>query len=296
MIATKTLEAIEAALVADQGARYRGLLKINMPLAEDAYRDTEERFRTHLGASMLGRECSREIWYGFRWYTEKRHAGKMIRLFNRGHLEEPRMVSLLQLIGVKTFQFDDRGKQFRISKGHLGHGGGGMDGVALGVPDFPEEYMLTEYKTHGEKSFLKLKEEGLLKAKWEHFVQCQFYMGDQKLEKALYVATNKNTDDIHAEIIKADQSQYKRYLLRQQQIIDAKTPPPRIAGAKDETFFKCTFCDHKPICWLGKAPVKTCRSCRHVEIMSEGRWHCTLHHELRTAAEQEMGCPQHQVI
>lgn len=296
MIATKTLAAIEAALVADQGAKFRSLLKVNMPLQDDAYRPTEERFRTHLGASLLGRECSREIWYGFRWYTEKRFEGRMIRLFNRGHLEEPRMVSLLQMIGVSVFQFDERGKQFRIGKGHKGHGGGGMDGVALGVPDFPTEYMLTEYKTHGEKSFLKLKDDGLLKTKWEHFVQCQIYMGDQNLTKALYVATNKNTDEIHAEIVQADGSQYKRYMMRQQQIIDADKPPPRIAGAKDETFFKCKFCDHAGVCWEGKAPVRTCRSCRHAVIMPDSAWSCAKHHEIRTAAEQEAACPQYEVI
>lgn len=171
-----------------------------------------------------------------------------------------------------------------------------MDGVALGVPDFPEEYMLTEFKTHGEKSYLKLKEDGLVKAKWEHYVQCQLYMGDQGLKKALYVATNKNTDDIHAEIIQADAGQYGRYMLRQQQIIDANAPPTRIAGAKDETFFKCNFCDHKPVCWLKATPVKTCRSCRNVEIMDGGKWHCKLHHEFRTSDEQLAACPQYQVI
>lgn len=267
-----------------------------MPLQEDAYRDTEERFRTHLGASLLGRECSREIWYGFRWYTEKKFEGRMIRLFNRGHLEEPRMVSLLQMIGVNVHQFDDRGKQYRIGKGHKAHGGGGMDGVLYGVPEFPTTYMLGEFKTHGEKSYLKLKEDGLLKAKWEHYVQCQLYMGDQKLDYALYMAVSKNTDDLHAEIIKADATQYKRYMMRQAQIIDANAPPPRIAGAKNETFFKCTFCDHRAVCWLGQAPVKTCRSCRNVSIMDEGKWHCELHHEFRTAAEQEIGCPQYQAI
>lgn len=296
MIANKTLSLIEATLISDQGSTFRGLLKINMPLQDDAYRTGEERFRNHLGASMLGRECAREIWYGFRWYTEKTFSGRMVRLFNRGHLEEPRMVSLLQMIGVTVHQLDDKGKQYRIGKGHKGHGGGGMDGVLYGVPEFPDEYMLGEFKTHGEKSYLKLMSDGLLKAKWEHYIQCQLYMGDQGLKKALYVAVNKNTDDLHAEIINYDENQRNRYLQRSVQIIDATVPPARIQGAKDETFFKCKFCDHQAVCWKGAAPVVTCRSCKNVELLDKGMWKCTLHQEFRTQEEQLLACPQYSAI
>ena len=137
-IATKTLEAIDLAMRTDQGAKYRGLLRHTMPLAEDAYSEDEAPFRAHLGASLIGRKCNRELWYSFHWTTQKNFDGRMLRLFNRGHLEEPRFVAALQMIGCKVHQYDANGKQFRIA-GHNGHYGGSLDAVVENCPDIPAE-------------------------------------------------------------------------------------------------------------------------------------------------------------
>jgi hypothetical protein len=288
VIAVKTLAAIEAALVKDQGARYRQLLGELMPLAADAYNPNEEGFRSHLGASAIGKECGRAIWYSFRWATEVKFEGRMLRLFNRGHLEEPRMIALMKLIGVTTYQHTADGKQFRMSAGHLGHGGGSLDSVLYGVPDMPDTYMLGEFKTHGEKSYLKLKDEGLLRAKWEHYIQMQLYMDDQKLSHGLYLATNKNTDDIHAEIIQAAPQQTEKYKQRTVMLIDATEPPPKIA--KDETDWRCRMCDHIGVCHLGREPHKTCRTCTNSIVLDEGMWGCKLHKIMLTKDQQLAGC------
>ena len=47
-----------------------------------------ESSRAHLGASMIGRECNRALWYGFRWATVPNFPGRVLRLFKRGHDEE----------------------------------------------------------------------------------------------------------------------------------------------------------------------------------------------------------------
>lgn len=62
--------------------------------------------RAHLGASVIGRECARELWYGFRWAHYKRHDGRMLRLFQRGHLEEGRIIEYLEGIGA-TVEYVD---------------------------------------------------------------------------------------------------------------------------------------------------------------------------------------------
>lgn len=270
-LAVKTLAAIEAALQIDQGAKYRGLLGKLMPLAGDAYSTKEDDWRDHLGASLIGRDCARELWYSFRWTTLTKFDGRMLRLFNRGHLEEPRMVALLEMIGCTVWQLTPEGKQFRIS-GHRGHFGGSLDSVMRGIPDLPEEAVLGEFKTHGEKSFTKLKEDGVQAAKWEHFIQMQIYMGKNDLKWALYVAVNKNTDELHMELVQFDEVQYKRYLDRSAMIIDAKEPPPRIGDSPG--FFKCKFCSHSKVCHLEDLPVKNCRTCLHSSVEDDGRWRC----------------------
>lgn len=273
ILASKTLLAIETALQKDQGAKYRGLLGQLMPLAGDAYSTKEESFRAHLGASLIGRECARELWYSFHWCLEKKFDGRMLRLFNRGHLEEPRFVALLKMIGCQVWQQDENGKQFRIT-GHRGHFGGSMDCVVSGIPDIPGgEPAIGEFKTHGEKSFIKLQSEGVISAKWEHFVQMQIYMGKNSLKWAIYCAVNKNTDELHMEIIPFDPVQYQRYLDRSAMVIDSIVPPPRINESPG--FFKCKFCDFAKLChFKEQMPHRNCRTCVSSAVVDGGLWVC----------------------
>ncbi len=271
MIASKTLAAINEALIADQGAKFRGLLRYTISLAEDAYSEEEGGFRAHLGASLIGRECARELWYSFHWTTAKKFDGRMLRLFNRGHLEEARFVALLQMIGCKVYQHDSNGKQFRI-QGYKGHYGGSLDAVIEGCPDIPGEPILGEFKTHNDKSFAKLKSDGVMATKWEHFVQMQQYMGYYQLRFALYMAVNKNDDEIHAELIQYDQTQDHKYIERAIMVVDARTPPPKINNSP--AWFKCKWCDHAPVCHGTTMPERNCRTCWHSRPDENGEWFC----------------------
>jgi hypothetical protein len=176
-----------------------------------------------------------------------------------------------------------------MSAGYKGHGGGSMDGVLYGVPDVPDIYMLGEFKTHGEKSFLKLKEDGLVKSKWAHYIQCQLYMDDQKLTHALYLATNKNTDEIHAEVIQVAPMQVERYKQRTIMLIAATEPPPKIG--KDEADWRCQMCDHRGVCHLGREPHITCRTCKNSVVMDDGKWGCMLH-RIELTKEMQLGACQ----
>lgn len=273
LLATKTLTVINDALMLDQGAKFRGLLKDLMPLAGDAYDTKNEEFRTHLGASLIGRECDRELWYSFRWATSKKFDGRILRLFNRGHLEEPRMIALLQMIGCETWQLDQNGKQFRIS-GHRGHFGGSLDAVVRGIPDLPNEPCLAEFKTYNNQSFAKLITEGVVKAKWEHFIQQQIYMGKNSLNWSLYLAVNKNDDALHGELVQFDPIIYTKYLERAERIIDQNIAPTRIN--ESPSWYKCKFCDHKGVCHDKKVlPARNCRTCVHSRVGDVGEWFCT---------------------
>jgi len=207
-------------------------------------------------------------------------------------LEEPRMVAMLQMIGCTIWQVTAEGKQYRIT-GHRGHFGGSLDAVILGIPDLPEIPVLGEFKTHGEKSFLKLVSEGVLSAKWEHFIQMQIYMGKNNLTWALYMAVSKNTDEIHLELVQFDAAQYQKYLDRSRMIIDSPTPPPKIN--QSSSWFKCKFCDAKDICHNGEPPARNCRTCEHSIVGDNGAWFCSEDrdepHLLLTPDDQRRGCP-----
>lgn len=306
-IAIKTLCQIDRALQQDQGATFRGWLGRVILHIGDAYRTDEDSHRSHLGASVLGQECARAIWYGFHWVTKKKFEGRMVRLFNRGHLEEARFIALLLMIGCEIYQQDEHGKQFRISFS-FGHGGGSGDGVALKVPDLPvDTAALCEFKTHGEKSFIELAGKlddwrkhirgegpftgkGVKQAKFEHYVQMQTYMRKMGLAAALYVAVNKNTDDVYAEIVFLDTTLADQYLDRGDKIIWMDEPPKKINPSSG--FFKCRWCDHRPVCHLDAKPDLNCRSCMNSEpVEGEGGvWICKASGEPIPKEVQLKGC------
>ncbi len=295
-IAKKTLEAIEREIHKDQGARWRGLLRGCMAELEDAYRDQEESFRSHMGASILGGECARAIWYSHHWATKPTFTGRMQRLFNRGHMEEGRFVAMLRLIGVDVRQFDENGKQYRISGSH-GHYGGSGDGLGTNVPDLPPgEWAVLEFKTHGENSYKELIKKGVRAAKPEHWAQMQQYMRKMGVRYSLYMGVNKNNDEIHAEIVELNPESADQFINRADKIVWLRKAPSKIGNPPSAGNFACKWCDHRPVCHTGQAPAVNCRTCVHAKTIEgdgTGQWACELHGNRVIPKDfQQLGCAQ----
>lgn len=306
-VATKTLNAIEDALKADQGGRFRGFQEKVLPQISDAYRQEEDGFRAHLGASVLGYECARQVFYGWRWSLKQIFNGKTLRLFNRGHLEEGRFISLFLMIGAKIYQQDEEGKQFRIS--HInGHIGGSGDGVAVGIPDLPAELpCLLEFKTHGEKSFINLagvaiekdgyitypNPRGVRDSKPAHYVQMQIYMQKMKLTCGLYCAVNKNTDHIYMELIGPDRVVSEKFLDRGEKIVFTEKAPKKITNSPYK--YPCSFCDYKEICHYGAIPAINCRTCHFSAPNKDGTWDCKLRSIKIDEKLMSVGCEKYSV-
>lgn len=307
-LATKTMEAIDSLLTADGGNTYRRKLGEVMPHMGDAYRDDEDGYRTHLGASVIGQDCERAAWYGYRWAHKRLARGRkgehpvnanarMLRLWNRGHMEEARFIALLLMIGVAVYQQDENGKQYRLTD-FGGHFSGSGDGFGVGIPDLPWGVpALLECKTHGDKSFQKLVEEGVRLSKPTHYVQMQIYMGKFGLQYALYLAVNKNDDTIHAEIVQYDGPTDAAYLERARRLIyNGNVAPPRIRGASPG-FHVCKYlCDHTDVCFNTVPVDMNCRTCQHAFPMPDGTWQCALYTYTLSKEEQQKGCRSYQVM
>lgn len=293
--ATKTLLAIEQNIAGDQGASFRGWLGKVIPHVGDAYQTDEFPFRTHLGASGVGNDCARQIWYGWRWATRPHFGGRMQRLFNRGHLEEARFIAMLLAIGVEIYQQDENGNQFRISDAG-GHFGGSGDGIAIGLPDLdPGTRALCEFKTSAEKAFIKVQKAGVREAKFEHFVQMNTYMRKMGLTVALYMVVNKNNDELYAEIVPFDADIADEYIARGVNLVWTETPPKKLSESPG--WFDCRYCDHKPICHLNAEPERNCRTCVKSKVIKNGTWECGLFdgpkHGLITKEDQLEGCKKY---
>jgi hypothetical protein len=247
--------------------------------------EADNGFRPHLGASRIGIECSRALWYEFRWSKKASFSGRMLRLFETGQLAEPRFISDLRRIKIEVSEGPAAGEQWRFAAVD-GHFGGSMDCAVC----IKGEWMVGEFKTHSAKSFAELIAKGVAKSKPVHEAQMQVYMGLSGMNKAMYMAVNKDTDELHVEFIDFDEARYTTLMDKAKNIIYCDEPPQKLST--DPAFFQCKFCDYSSICHGNDVPVPTCRSCAHVTATKEGKWRC----EFNQADTDCKGCDQHRYI
>ncbi len=245
-----------------------------------AVKEYDDGHRKHLGASLIGRECARELWYTFRWAKHKSFDGRMQRLFQRGHLEEWRFIEYLEGIGAVITAVDEtqpvgadgEHPQIRIS-GCGGHFGGSLDGEVILPPEYGySKPMICEFKTFATKPFSELTRDGVRVKKHEHFSQMSIYGLKRKRKYGLYMAVNKNDDDLHIEIVELDWELGQRLEAKAERIILSQTPPPKLS--ETITFQKCAYCDMKDVCHQAAAYEKNCRSCKFAQPIDNKGWHC----------------------
>lgn len=168
-------------------------------------------------------------------------------------------------------------------KDHEGHFAGSSDGkikfpegFKIKGRDVPTGWGLAECKTSNDKSFKQVVAKGVLSAKPVHYVQMQIYMRYLGLEWALYIAVNKNDDDMYFEIIYAKPELADQYRELAANIITMPSAPPRLTD--NPSWFECKFCAFREICHYGDVPQKNCRSCAMAAPAEDGQWYCRHHH------------------
>ena len=274
MIATKTLQAIDDAI----------------------QEQTDTEHRAHLGASGIGEGCKRKTFYQWRWATKQSFCSRMLRLFSRGHYEEPRFVSYLKMIGCEYWDIDPAtGKQW-IVKGYKGHFGGSCDGIGVGLPELPPgEKFLGEFKTKSYKYWKGLLENGMVSEEPKHYAQMQVYMGKLGLKYGLYMVVNKNTDALYAEIIQFDEREFGKQIETSVEIIDAGLPPQRISMKPSNMKCGPKWCAYRDICHFEATPDKNCRTCEHSKPIDGGVWLCGKYNYQLAKEEQLKGCASYEM-
>lgn len=249
--------------------------------------------RPYLGCSEAGHKCARYLWLRFRWAGAESFDGRMYRLFQTGHLMEPRFIEELRGIGVAVESHTPDGQQFAV-EACGGHMRGHLDGALLGLMEAPKTWHVGEYKTHNDKSFKELVAKGVKESKPMHWAQMQLYMALTGMERAAYFAANKNTDDVYMERVHYDAAEAKRLLERAASIIFAAEPPPRISERAD--WYECKMCSFHGLCHGTQAPDVNCRTCAHSTPTQGGTWTCEKYGEQIPDEPQRAGCPQHRYI
>jgi hypothetical protein len=249
----------------------------------------DEGPRDHLGASEIGETCARRLTYSFRWMHRENLSGQMHRLFKRGHFEESRFQLMLELIGAKLHK-PESGKQWRIEG--KGLYGGSLD-ERLSLPpaygELPPEF-LGEYKTHNQRSFDKLKKDGVKLSKPKHFAQMSVYGEAFGFDYAIYMAVNKNTDELYIEVVELDHTLGRQLAQKAAHIIAAVHLPPKIAAS--DAYSDCKFCPMAGICHRGEPVNVNCRSCKHSAPQPDKTWRCNHWNAIIPHDAIRAACPQ----
>ena len=258
------------------------------------YASKPAEHRPHMGASIIGHACDRAIWLTWRWALNPDHEGRLLRLFETGRQAESRFVEEIRGIGAQVWDVNPQtGKQWSVSAVN-GHFAGSLDGVVKGVPEAPATAAVLECKTHNDKSFKALLSGGVAKSKPQHFDQMQVYMGLMDLERALYVAENKNDSAVYTEWVHFDESRFNWLIDRARRLIEMTGPPPRISLDADN--FECKWCNFHAHCHRNVAAQANCRTCCHATPIENSEWRCEVHQGNPPLEAQVKGCGEHILI
>lgn len=221
-----------------------------------AKKDAEPR-RQYVGASLIGHECERFIafnYHGTAKDPDKGFTGRTYRIFDMGHDGETRMAEYLKVAGFNLLTEREDGRQFGFAamdgriKGHI-------DGVILAGPlDLP--YPIGwENKAVGPKTWAKFVKDGVKKASGTYYGQCQMLMGYLDLAAFLFTAINRDTGEVHTELVTFEGTAAQKLSDRAVRIVQSAVPEELPRCTADPTDYRCKWCDYHATCWKTPAPL-----------------------------------------
>jgi hypothetical protein len=217
--------------------------------------------RTYLGASRLGHACERALQFEFACAPKDEGAdfsGQTLRIFAIGHQLEDLAIRWLRAAGIDLVTQKCDGGQFGFSVAG-GRIRGHVDGIIADAPAALGMRVpaLWECKTMNAKNWRACVKDGVTVSKPVYAAQIAIYQAymepsvpEISAAPALFTAINKDTAELHHELVPFDADLAQRMSDRAVRILqatDAGDLLPRIAANRD--FFECRFCAHAERCW-----------------------------------------------
>ena len=215
--------------------------------------------RTYLGGSRLGHGCERALQFEFAGAPKdegQEFSGQTLRIFEIGHALEDLAIRWLRGAGFDLYTRKGNrpdGEQFGFSVAG-GRIRGHVDGIIAAAPQSLSISVpaLWECKTMNAKNWRETVSKGVTVAKPVYAAQIALYQAYLGLTEApaLFTAINKDTAELHHELVPFDTSLAQRMSDRAVRILqatDAGDLLPRIATTRD--FHECRMCPWAERCW-----------------------------------------------
>ncbi|WP_424931916.1 PD-(D/E)XK nuclease family protein [Amaricoccus macauensis] len=220
--------------------------------------------RDYLGASRLGHACERALQFEFARAPKDDgtdFTGRTLRIFAIGHALEELAIRWLRAAGLDLYTRKgnrEGGEQFGFSVAG-GRIRGHVDGIVAEAPAALglRTPALWECKTMNAKSWRACVRDGVTTSKPVYAAQIALYQAYMEANvpgisaaPALFTAINKDSAELHHELVPFDAGLAQRMSDRAVRILratDAGDLLPRIARNAD--FHECRFCPWSARCW-----------------------------------------------
>ena len=201
----------------------------------EAFIYPEEDPRNYIGASSIGSDCWRQIWYEIKGEKGEGVSNKIRRTWEIGKRLEGLIIDLLKASGI---EFENH--QVELKDPNLPYFKGHFDGLMI------NPYAILEIKTAKDASFKIFVRDGCKKWNPKYYAQLQSYMGMSSVFSAYILVLNKDNSEVWDELVLFDSDFYQKLCDKAQMIYEAKIPPPRING--NPLFYLCKQCKFRKVC------------------------------------------------
>lgn len=207
---------------------------------------TTQTTRGYIGASVMGNDCDRYIWLNKRDDLEYTLDFKTLSIFRRGTDEEIFLTESVKRLPDVEFIETQTKLQVPYLKGHTDS-----------LLKIDGELYILEIKTMKQDIFNAHKKKGVKINNFGYWLQCQIYLYisikvlNQDVKGAILLASNKNTQELHQEIIQFDEKQTALFMGMAQRIFELDSMPEGLysGGASPEPKSKCEYCFFKDFCY-----------------------------------------------
>lgn len=215
----------------------------------------KEPVREYLGASQIGEECMRKLQYQYK-YKKVNFDARSLRVLDMGRNLEDLIADWMRIAGFDLITKDDEGEQFGFETAN-GKIQGHIDGIIkkwpadLEIKNFRVQgsSLLWECKTMNAQNWNDFKKHSILASHYKYYIQVQIYMAYMDLEPCLLTALNKNTGELHHEIVEFDKEIAQIYSDRAIEIITSD-PEKELLGrvSSNKNFLSCKMCPYQQEC------------------------------------------------
>ena len=208
------------------------LIERNQETIEDAPRD-------YIGASIIGSECMRQIWYEYKGYKGIEVPTKTRRTWAIGKALESLVIGWLMRAGIKNYDLDNINP---LSQINIPYFQGSIDSLI----EISNTTYILEIKTAKDASFKIFVKKGLREWNFQYYCQIQSYMGMSGIFSAYIVVLNKDNSELSDELIIFDAPVYQRLKEKARIVSEYQEPPARISNSP--IWFQCKLCKFNKVC------------------------------------------------